>query len=124
MRALLLVMLGGAAGSGLRYAVGLLLPGITSGFPWATLAVNLVGSFAIGWVAASVQQNQLGENARLLLAVGLLGGFTTFSSFSLEALLLLQQGRLWAAWLYISGSLLLGLLATLAAFTAFRLLRG
>jgi CrcB protein len=121
---LLLVMVGGALGSALRYAVGLALPGITSGFPWATLAVNLVGSFAIGWVAAQVQQGQLGENARLLLAVGLLGGFTTFSSFSLEALLLLQQGRLPAALLYISSSLLLGILGTVAAFGLYRLLRG
>ena len=115
--------MGGAVGSGLRYAVGLTLPGITSGFPWATLTVNLVGSFAIGWIAASVQQGQLSENARLLLAVGLLGGFTTFSSFSLETLLLLQQGRLPAALLYISSSLLLGILGTVAAFGLYRLLR-
>lgn len=124
MTALLWVMLGGAAGSALRYAVGLILPGINAGFPWATLAVNLLGSFAIGWVAASVQQGQLGETARLLLAVGLLGGFTTFSSFSLETLLLLQQGRWLASLFYVSASLLLGLLATLAAFVLFRLTRG
>lgn len=109
MTALLWVMLGGAIGSGLRYGVGLWLPGLSQGFPWATLFVNLSGSLIIGVVLALVLRGALPEGARLFWAVGVLGGYTTFSSFSIETLSLLEQNRIAAAMLYSVGSLVLGL---------------
>lgn len=109
---LALVALGGAAGSVLRYAVSLLaLSWFGAGFPWGTLAVNILGSAAIG-VAGGL--NLQGE-ARLLVVTGLLGGFTTFSAFSLEAGGLLARSW-WLAVLYVTASVGLGLLAFGLAF--------
>lgn len=84
MRGALLVAAGGAVGSVLRYALGV---GLTRGeFPWGTLAVNLLGSFLIGLLLFSgFARDAGGLNVRLLLATGLLGGFTTMSSFAFEA---------------------------------------
>ena len=76
-----LVALGGAAGSMLRFGISTWLP--TKEFPWATLAVNLLGSFVIG---ALMLPSGLDHGPRLLLVVGLLGGFTTLSSFSFETI--------------------------------------
>jgi len=88
-------------------------------FPYGTLLVNLAGCFLIGALSALFLQNQLHPNYRLFFIVGLLGGFTTFSSFSLETLRLLQTGRPWAALVYAGGSLILGLVLTLIGhFTA------
>lgn len=101
MNAVLLVAAGGAAGSVLRYGVsaaGLALLG--GAFPWGTLAVNVAGSAAIG-VLASLG---LPDGLRLLLVTGLLGGFTTFSAFSLETAHLWQRSP-WLAVLYVAASL-------------------
>ena len=101
-----LVALGGALGAWLRYMVGLAWArsiGATSAaaFPWATLTVNLFGSLAMGlltgWLAGSGQGS---ESWRLLLGVGVLGGFTTFSAFSLDVVTLAQRGELGTALLY------------------------
>ena len=101
MTALFLVAVGGAAGSVLRYLVSVLaLAALGGGFPWGTLAVNVAGSAAIGGVAALGVQ----DNARLLLVTGLLGGFTTFSAFSLEAAQLWHRAP-WLAVLYVAASL-------------------
>jgi CrcB protein len=100
----LLVALGGAAGSLARYGVGLALAGAT-GFPWATLAVNWVGSALIG---LAFGLGVSGE-ARLLLVTGFLGGFTTFSAFSLEAATLAERSAPLAA-LYVAASVAGGLL--------------
>ena len=95
--AVLLVALGGAAGSVLRYWLGLLVARFTGpGFPWGTLLINIVGSFIIGWLANGARPDAV--TLRLLLMVGFCGGFTTFSSFSLQTLELLQQGAWLAAW--------------------------
>lgn len=104
MNALLAVALGGALGSVLRYSAGLLLQ-----HPWATLSVNLVGSFLIGLGALHLTN---GENPllRLFMITGILGGFTTFSAFSLDSLTLLQLGQWSRAALYIFGNILGGLL--------------
>ncbi|HUS24155.1 MAG TPA: fluoride efflux transporter CrcB [Candidatus Binatia bacterium] len=91
MIAWLAVAAGGATGSMTRYGVGLLLARVT-GFPWATLAVNVTGAFAAGLLYA-VWLSRAAPEWRALLLVGFLGGFTTFSAFSLETLLLLQQGQ-------------------------------
>ena len=101
MKALLLVGLGGAAGSVLRYLVSTAASAsLGGGFPWGTLAVNAAGSAAIGALAAL----NLQDPARLLLVTGLLGGFTTFSAFSLETAQLWQRAP-WLAALYVAASL-------------------
>jgi len=103
----LLVALGGALGAVLRYSTGLALPRPdATAFPWATLGVNLAGSLAIGLLAPVLARH---DAARLLLITGVLGGFTTFSAFSLDALTLVQAGRPGLAALYIAGSVLGGL---------------
>jgi CrcB protein len=98
---MLLVALGGAAGSVLRYLVSVAASAaLGDGFPWGTLAVNATGSMAIGALASLGLQ----ENTRLLLVAGLLGGFTTFSAFSLETAQLWQRAP-WLAALYVAVSL-------------------
>ena len=93
--------LGGALGSVARYAVSLgAARWLGAGFPWGTLIVNVAGSFAIGLLAALVTADgrpALGGDARAFVMIGLLGGFTTFSSFSLETLNLARSGALGAA---------------------------
>jgi CrcB protein len=95
------VALGGALGSVARYAVSLgAVRFLGAGFPWGTLLVNVAGSFAIGLLAALVTADgrpALGGDARAFVMIGILGGFTTFSSFSLETLDLARSGALGAA---------------------------
>ncbi|HTW85034.1 MAG TPA: fluoride efflux transporter CrcB [Candidatus Sulfotelmatobacter sp.] len=120
----LLVAAGGAIGSVLRYAVALLAIGRWGpGFPWGTLIVNVVGCFAIGAIAELATDGLLGmsPNARLFLATGICGGFTTFSSFGLDALQLTRAGALAGAFAYVAGSLILGLAAVYAGVVAARL---
>jgi CrcB protein len=113
MPALLLVMLGGAAGAGFRYEVGrLTLLHFGPGFPWGTLAVNLIGGLAMGLLAGAL--TGAGMTSRpvwLLLGVGVLGGFTTFSSFSFDLFAMLERGQPWVAigyaFLSVLGALLL-----------------
>jgi len=97
------VMLGGALGSGLRYGVWLLLADESNRFPWATFMVNLTGSVGIGLLAALFARGTLDENGwvKLLLVTGMLGGFTTFSAFSVDTLRLLQAGQYGMASLYV-----------------------
>ncbi len=92
----LLVMIGGAIGSGLRYGASrasLALFGPV--LPWGTLFVNLAGGFAMGLLVGLMARatGGAGENVRLFAAVGVIGGFTTFSSFSLETVLMIQRGQ-------------------------------
>jgi len=106
----LLVGLGGAIGSMLRYAGWLLLP--AKNFPLATLTVNITGSFVIGMVLAfSVKDENFLNNWKLFLATGICGGFTTFSAFSAENILLLQNGKYFIAISYIALSIVLGIAA-------------
>ncbi|MCW2396369.1 MULTISPECIES: fluoride efflux transporter CrcB [unclassified Sphingobium] len=92
-----LVMIGGAIGAALRYQLGRASLGIMGpGYPWGTLAANVLGGLAMGLVAgwlAARYQGQQGEQIRLLVAVGVLGGFTTFSAFSLETMLMIERGE-------------------------------
>ena len=98
--------IGGAA----RYLVSLGMKGIGKGFPWATLAVNLVGCLMIGLLWGLLSRNAA-ENTSwgLFLTVGLCGGFTTFSTFSKEALAMLQTGQMWGFASYIAISVLAGI---------------
>lgn len=109
----LFVAMGGALGSMARYWVGSALN--TTGFPWGTLAVNVLGSAAIGVLGAL----NLGAPGRLLLITGVLGGFTTFSAFSLETGLLYERAP-WLAAIYVAASVLLGLGAFFMAWSAVR----
>ena len=100
-----LVFLGGGAGALARYGMGQLIR--SNSFPYATLSVNLLGSLIIGLLMASSMGSD--ERWRLLLMTGLLGGFTTFSSFSLETWQLFERGAYGPAFVYALGSLILGL---------------
>jgi CrcB protein len=107
MTKVLLVALGGALGSVARYGVGVLAARLFGlGFPWGTLIVNIVGGLAMGMLIVRIGPED--ETLRLLLGVGVLGGFTTFSAFSLESLRLMEQGPAPAA-LYIAASLVLSI---------------
>jgi CrcB protein len=119
---LLLVMLGGAIGAGARHLAGLgALRFLGPGFPWATLFVNLLGSLLMGLLAGWLLQRGGGENARLFLAVGILGGFTTFSAFSLELGLMLQRGELATAAAYILASVVGGVALLFAGLWLMRM---
>lgn len=107
----LLVMAGGAVGSAARYGVGKLTLGwFGPDYPWGTLAVNVIGGFLMGLLAGVLARTGGSEHTRLLLGVGVLGGFTTFSSFSLDAVLMIERGQWSAALLYalvsVTGSVL------------------
>ena len=120
-----LVALGGAAGAVARHQAGrgmtaLLGPAAVAAFPWATLAVNVVGSLAMGLLAGWLAR-QGSESARLLLGVGLLGGFTTFSAFSLELMVLIERGQAGSAFAYAALSVLAGLSALYIGLIAMRL---
>src|SRR6218665_4159445 len=118
----LLVAAGGAVGSWLRFAIGRLLPTGIGGFPWATVTVNVIGSFAMGLLAGWLARDASGdgESWRLLLGVGLLGGFTTFSAFSLEVVRLAQRGTFGMAGLYMLLSLGAGIGGLLLGLSAMR----
>ncbi|MEO5492842.1 MAG: fluoride efflux transporter CrcB [Sphingomonas sp.] len=90
----LLVMIGGAIGSAGRYAVGKLTLGtLGPDYPWGTLAVNLIGGFLMGLLAGMLARTGGSEHTRVLIGVGVLGGFTTFSAFSLDAVMMIERGQ-------------------------------
>ena len=101
-----LVALGGAVGAVLRFYLSETLP--SEAFPWATLSVNLVGSFLLGIVMAATLVDALGETEALLLGVGLLGAFTTMSTFSVETVMMVEDGRWRLAGLYVVVSAVVG----------------
>lgn len=105
----LLVAAGGAIGAAARYLAGLWLAAwLGPGFPWGTFFVNVTGSFLIGIVLILVEGGSLPAGARLFLAVGIMGGYTTFSSYSYETLGLITDGEIVKALVYVFGQLLLG----------------
>ena len=118
-----LLALGGALGTLARFGLtGLVqnrLPNST--FPWGTMTVNILGCLVIGFLWIFVEEKPLlSPNARLFLLIGLLGGFTTFSSFSLETMNLLERGLWPAAALNVFGSVTACLLATLGGMVLAR----
>lgn len=123
----LAVALGGGTGALLRYQLGRFLtmligPQSMVFFPWATLTANVLGSLAMGILAGWLQRQGGGhEQARLLMGVGLLGGFTTFSSFSLEMMMLMDRGDHALAFIYGSISVMAGLTALYVGLIVMRL---
>jgi CrcB protein len=123
IRDLLLVASGGAIGSTLRYLVSESAQLVLSAavFPLGTLAVNISGSLLIGLFAGLAEYRQMfGSGARLLLVVGVLGGYTTFSAFSLETLSLLRSGQSLLSLVNVFLQLSLGIAAAAAGFAAAR----
>ena len=117
----LAAFVGGGIGSVLRMGVGrwtLLHWG--AGFPWGTLIVNVIGSFLIGLLAARLSAFDAQHAVRLFLVTGLLGGFTTFSAFSLDAMTLWQRGQAGTAAAYVLATLVLSLGAAPLGFLAGR----
>lgn len=105
MQPLLLVMAGGAVGAGARHLVGRTTVTLFGpAFPWGTLTVNLVGGLLMGLLAGTLARTGGSESWRLLLGTGVLGGFTTFSAFSLDVVTIAERGQLGLAALYILGS--------------------
>lgn len=118
------VAVGGALGTLARY-FGMIFIGrkLGTNFPWAVFVVNIVGSFTIGVVAelqALVLNNS--EMVRAFMIVGVLGGFTTFSSFSLDTWLLVERGQISMAFVYAMGSVALGVAGLVLGLYAVRLL--
>ena len=117
LRMILAVAAGGAIGSVARYLVGIgstRLFGLA--FPWGTLIINIAGSFLIGaFVEMFALKWDLPQDARLFLTVGICGGFTTFSTFSLDVYVLMERGEWWLAAGYIVGSVVLSIAALIAA---------
>lgn len=120
---LLAVAAGGAAGSVARFAVTSLMGRwLGTGFPWGTLAVNVAGSLAIGILAGlAAHRWSMSLETRALLFTGLLGGFTTFSTFSLDIVSLFERGAWANAVLYGTSSVILGILGLVAGLYMVRL---
>ena len=120
MHMLMLVCAGGAIGAGTRHMINLwfIARGL-AGFPWATFAINVTGSLlmglAIGLIAARANPS---PELRAFIATGILGGYTTFSAFSLDVWQLLERNQLTAACGYVLGSVVLSILALTAGLAA------
>jgi CrcB protein len=110
----LIVGMGGAIGSMLRYGGSILsLKMGIHNFPWGTMTINILGSLCIGLIIGLLAHLQnWSEEVRLFAVVGLLGGFTTFSAFSLDTVLLFERGQYLYAGLYVAGSVLISIAAT------------
>jgi CrcB protein len=124
MPPILLVFLGAGLGGVLRHGVNLVSPRLFGGaFPVGTLCINVLGSFLIGFFAgwlAFRMQAEWSQSARLFIITGILGGFTTFSAFSLEFALLVERGAMGLAALYVTASVGLSLAAVFAGLMLVR----
>ena len=123
MHHLFLVMLGGAVGAGARHLVGRAALALWGpGFPVGTLAVNVIGGLAMGLLAGWLATRASGDEAlRYLLGVGVLGGFTTFSAFSLETVLMIERGEVTTALFYVLASVILSVGAVFAGLQVSRM---
>jgi CrcB protein len=117
----LIVFLGSGIGGALRHGVNVLSAQTGAAFPFGTMGVNVLGSFLMGLIAGYFAlKGSLPEGARLFLTTGILGGFTTFSAFSLDAVMLYQRGEIGAAAGYALGSVVLSILALMAGLAIVR----
>jgi fluoride exporter len=119
MNPILQVALGGAAGAVARHAVSRILAGQGHALSTATCAVNVAGSFAMGLLAVALS-GRLGSQYAPLVLTGLLGGFTTFSAFSLDAVTLWERGQVGNMGIYVLGSVLLSMVAVMAGLAVGR----
>jgi len=125
MPQLFYVALGGAFGAVGRYLVAGWVQDLSgSFFPWGTVAVNALGSYLLGFVIQAGISGNLGSEYRLLLAVGFLGAFTTFSTFAYEALELLRSGLNWQMLGYIGINLIGGMFLVALGIASYNALRG
>jgi len=123
MPVVLQVALGGAVGAALRYLSGsAALRLLGSGFPYGTMFVNILGSFIMGFAAFYMLERMDGSFSRYapFMLTGVLGGFTTFSAFSLDAIFLIERSRFLAAAIYMGGSVALAILALFAGMAIAR----
>ena len=121
MNGLLWVAAGGAIGSVARHGLNIVVSRtIGAGFPWGILLINICGCLVMGMVAAGLLRLPMPDAARLFLATGILGGFTTFSAFALDTMKLVQAGQTGLAALYVLASVSLSLLAVFAGFLLMR----
>jgi CrcB protein len=121
MLPLLYVMVGGAVGSGARYLTGrAMLSLLGADYPFGTLAVNLIGGLLMGVLVGVLARNTASETWRLLLGVGVLGGFTTFSAFSLDVVTMIERGALGVALGYVLVSVIGSVAALFAGLSAVR----
>lgn len=119
---MLWIGLGGALGSIARHGVGLWLARRAPAFPWGTLLVNVLGSLLLGVVVTLALRGRVGETARLALGTGVLGGFTTYSTFNYETIALAQAGHLGRAALYVGATLIGALVGGVAGIALGRAL--
>jgi CrcB protein len=113
MKLVFVIAAGSGIGGVLRYGLQMLVYKFYPfAFPLGTFLVNLLGCFLIGVFFALTDKNLLGNEMKFFLITGICGGFTTFSTFSYDNIMLLRSGYLWYFFFYTFGSLLLGLLAT------------
>ncbi len=122
MNTILAVAIGGAAGSVARYLLSTRVSQLLgTGFPWGTLAVNVLGCTIYGaLIEVFARAWSVGGTGRTLLTVGFLGGFTTFSAFSFEVFALYERGQVVEAALYVVASVMLSILGVFAGFHLFR----
>jgi len=120
IQTLIQVAIGGALGASARYMTNVaVMRLIGPGFPWGTVAVNIVGSFLMG-VIVVVLAHREGMRLAPFLMTGLLGGFTTFSAFSLDALTIWERGQIGVAASYVLGSVIFSLAGIVAGMAAAR----
>ncbi len=122
MKLIAAIAIGGAIGAvGRHYVAGQVMKLASAGFPWGTVVVNVLGSFIMGaLVEIMALKWSVGTEMRGFLMVGILGAFTTFSTFSLDVALLSQRGQLASAFLYVSLSVLLSIAGLFAGLHLFR----
>ena len=122
MKIVIAVGIGSCIGGILRYLLSQLIQAkFLSTFPFGTLSVNIIGCFLIGLVFGFSERSYISMEWRLFLVTGLLGGFTTFSSFSNETIALIRDGQNWLALSYIASSVIVGLVATFAGISIIKL---
>jgi CrcB protein len=126
MYRVLLICLGGAIGTGARYLIAIGAPRLLgAAFPYGTLTVNVVGSFLLGAVMhVGLTTNLITPGLRLVLATGVLGGFTTYSTFNYETMEYLREGAFWLAGLNVAATVALCLLASVLGLALARWLVG
>ncbi len=122
MKIILAIGTGSFIGGTFRYLVSQLMQSrITSAFPFATLAVNVIGCLLIGIVFGLMEKGSINQEWRFFLSTGILGGFTTFSTFSNETFGLMRTGQYSYAFIYVFASVLIGLIATWGGYSMLRM---